>query len=393
MAHARLYRIEDRERPRVRPVVREAVAERVCGARKRGAQVVERARHGVVLVLVDRAVEVAVDGFEELRGSLVRVGGVREEGAEGARQGLEALLGVGPRAFVVRPGAADAAPHFENRRDERALGRPGRYAEELDFVVRLDLRDEEVRKGLVRPRGRELAQAGQELREVLPQELTPRAEVRIREEVDALDVVVVAQGRMYAGDGGAERRGHLFVRPGEGLDAPLLAAPGIEVERLVHAVGEDYPPHRQAERLEPLVHLRHVGRGDAALRDFDGVADEVGADDLAGQDFRPALLRQRREAPEAAGEQREGRHGVVAARNRHHVAEDARLGVVPPAAQRGFRDEDDGIAVLVTPEDALLEDERVVEKVVALERAGPPPSLDGNGPRPLGGGGHRVFEK
>ena len=345
-----------------------------------------------MLVLVDRAVEVAVDRLEEFRRGVVRVGRIGEERAERPGNGLEALFGVRAGARGVR-GAFHAAPHFEDRRHERTQRRAGRDSKELDFVVGAELRQQQVRDLLRRTGRSELAQAVDEFREILPQEASPRQKVRVREEVDALHVVVVAKRRMDARNRGAEGRGHLVAGPGERLDAPLLAAVRVEIQGLVDAVGEDDAAHRQPERLKPLVHLGDVGRRDGALGDFDRVADDVGAHDLLRQRAGALLLGKGRKPPEFARKERQRGHGVVAARNRHHVAEDARLVVPAAAVQRGFRDEHDGVAVFEFVEHALFEDERVVEKIVAAEGARAPPGLDGDRAGPLRRGRHGVPEK
>ena len=210
-------------------------------------------------------------------------------------------------------------------------------------------------------------------------ERAPGEEVREREEVHALHVVVVAQRRVDARDGAAQRRGHLLGRPRERLDAPLLPAAGVELERLVHAVREHDAAHREAERLEPLVHLDDVLRRRAALRDLDRVADAVGVDERARERVGLPRLVERREAPEAAVRERERGDGVVAARHGHHVAEDAGGGVVRRRGERGLGDDDDGVAVLEAVPDAVLEDEGVVEEVEADERPRPPPRLDRDG--------------
>ena len=126
------------------------------------------------------SVEVAVERLDEVRGGLVGEGRVGEQRAELRGERGEALGGVLRGARVVRRGGADVLPEVEQRRDERAGGDAGRRPEELDLVVRLELRQQQVRARLVGAGGAELLQARAKAGEVGARERAPGEEVRER---------------------------------------------------------------------------------------------------------------------------------------------------------------------------------------------------------------------
>ena len=99
-------------------------------------------------------------------------------------------------------------------------------------MVPVQLRLAEEGGGVSLEHARELAELRAETGEVGAREFRERVEIGVGEEVHAARAVVVGQVGGNALAARAERHGHLPLRPGKRLDAPLLAHAAVVLERL-----------------------------------------------------------------------------------------------------------------------------------------------------------------
>ena len=337
-----------------------SVHERRAGERR--APVVECGRGAFAHDGVDFARQVHVERLDKGVGSIVGQFRARE------------------KRFVERVDLRNARSHrllrrapqhdllhqlFEFRHETREC-HAAREAEEFDLVVAVQLRLAEEGGGVSLKHARQLAKLVAEARKVGARKLREGVKVGVGEEVHAARAVVIGQVGGDALAARAEGHGHLPLRPRKRLDAPLLSPPAVVLERLARALEHHHVAERELERTrEPAVQLHKKATRHVALRKLKFTVHHVAAEDRTHHHVATLRDRDAGKVPELSLEERQRGDGVVARRDRHHVAARTMPQVALAREQHG------GVRVEIRPH-ALLEDERVVSEVVGMEDAPTP---------------------
>ena len=188
-------------------------------------------------------------------------------------------------------------------------------------------------------------------------------EVGIRQEMHALDGMVVGEAGGDALAAGGQRHAHFVLRPGQRLHAPFLAQGAVVVERGVVALDHHHAAERKAQRSrEPRVHRRQQAARHVALRNLKLPGDDVRAQHGVHHHVAALVLRNLGQVPELSAYERQGRDGMVAGGDGHHVA-------VRPAPQVGLVRHQHGRMLVHALPRALLEHKGVRAEIVGAEAA------------------------
>ena len=327
-------------------------------ARKRRPPVVEGRRRALADDGVDLARHIHVQRLDKGLRGLVRELRPGQQGLEERNQLLRALDDAQLPGLAAVHGLQQTFDLWNERRQRR----PALHAEEFNLMMAAVLDHAHERRLVPLVNAHQLAQAAHECGGIALRQARETPELGKRQQVHAARRMEVASLRAHTLAGRGQRDAHLALRPGQGLDAPLLPETAIVVKRRLVAIAHhDFRKREPRRLLEPTVVPDQVSRRDLALRSLDHAVDDVRTEHRMHQHLAPSLRRKVRKLPEAPVEERERRHRMIAARQREDTS-------ASPPAQLALLHDQDARSFLEPGEDAALEDVRVRPDVIRVER-------------------------